>query len=549
MSIKATKNILLRIKNQSDLRNFVIDLFKEKVIFEVLSPNDLEGTKSIINHYKHNHVSKSHLHLKDLVQNIVDKQLSLRGQSPFDDTRFEIKFDELFENSISYENIYKLEKAKRNLEIIDPNSLQDFCAYLSNVEFEQKLNDILSLAFNFSDSQDSESGWYLCVSIPVEDSRKLDILADKYTIREIQIEWKNKISVWNTNSIIKPYQQIASDLGSVSRKDIDPTLMLSVFFSIFFGFCVADAVYGIVLTVVSAYLWFFTKAKAGILNMSKIFFFSGIASTIVGVLSGSWAGDLISRKDGALLNTLGIEEWGIFNFLRSLQVVDPIDAKSNVPFNNYLEGLNLNPIVALLGLSILIGLVTLFSGYILKTVNMYKNGNRKEGNESIVWLIFLISILTYSGSLVYGDSLTINLSLGLIAFSLFLVFFVNTGKGIGGKIASGFGTLWGLIGFLADTLSFTRLIAVGLTGGIIGSVINLLATLLFSAINIPFLNLLILIILLLAGHGFNFVITIFGAYINPLRLSYVEYLPKFIGGNERNLEPEMINLTYNKLKF
>jgi V/A-type H+/Na+-transporting ATPase subunit I len=159
-----------------------------------------------------------------------------------------------------------------------------------------------------------------------------------------------------------------------------------------------------------------------------------------------------------------------------------------------------------------------------------------------------------SGILIWVADIAFKTNLGLAANILLLVsvlsvFIFNSGTGIGSKIMGGLGSLWGLIGFFADILSFTRLIAVGLTGGIIGSVINLLSSLIYTAIPIPFINFVVLLGVLLIGHLFNFVISVFGAYINPLRLSYVEYLPKFLSGSERNMMPEKISLTYHKLPF
>lgn len=548
MAISETKTTLLRFANQRQLRLFLIEMFKVNFYFEILDPSELDGTKNLIHHYRPVDISKSEKHLEGLVRTLVDKIQSKQKKQAFVDTRLALNVEEFDSYQLTYESIYKLEKKYRSLQDVPESAYTQFLAYISKHEFITQINQLVSLSFNFEDKNNDNAGWYICICVPLSQYNDTKSLVQKFKARELAIPWKTPISVWNTNSYIRPFKNIASNLGNVSSKDIDSTVLISFFFALFFGFCVADAVYGLVLLIASGYLILKKGTTGSIKNMSKIFFFSGITSTLLGVLSGSWAGDLISNEEGKLLDLLGIADWGVFQALRSLQVVDPINSTANVPFNRYLASVGLNPIVALLGMSILIGLCVILSGYIINTINNFRNNNIAEARESSAWLILLFSILIYGGVLAVGESSTVQLIWQLvIGFAVLLVFLVNSSKGIMGKIVGGFGTLWGLIGFFADILSFTRLIAVGLTGGIIGSVINLLSSLVYEAVGIPIVSFVFLLILLFAGHLFNFVITIFGAYINPLRLSYVEYLPKFISSSERNFEPEFIKATYNKL--
>jgi len=135
--------------------------------------------------------------------------------------------------------------------------------------------------------------------------------------------------------------------------------------------------------------------------------------------------------------------------------------------------------------------------------------------------------------------------------SLFTIglFIFNKGKNLLAKISNGLGSLYGLISFGSDVLSFTRLVAVGLTSGIIANVINQIGWLLYQAFGNQILGTIFLIIFLVCGHLFNLVIALFGAYINPLRLNYVEFYPKFFKGTAQQIQPLQKNTFYLKLNF
>ena len=167
--------------------------------------------------------------------------------------------------------------------------------------------------------------------------------------------------------------------------------------------------------------------------------------------------------------------------------------------------------------------------------------------EDLSWLFF-ITMLVVSGVDLALAVTYIPGEILLIVATLIMVIFTQ-GKSIFSKITGSLGKIYNLIGFGADLLSFTRLIAVGLTGSIVATVINLLAVLIFNSIPLFGLNYAVAGIILIAGHLFNFVISLFGAYINPLRLHYVEYLPKFYEGKGRNLSLAGTELKYLELSI
>ena len=88
-------------------------------------------------------------------------------------------------------------------------------------------------------------------------------------------------------------------------------------------------------------------------------------------------------------------------------------------------------------------------------------------------------------------------------------------------------------GLLGDLLSYIRLFALGLTGGVLGGVFNELATTLF--VDMPWtIRWLPMLLVLLAGHGINFALCMISSFVHPMRLTFVEFFKNasFDGGGK-----------------
>lgn len=96
-------------------------------------------------------------------------------------------------------------------------------------------------------------------------------------------------------------------------------------------------------------------------------------------------------------------------------------------------------------------------------------------------------------------------------------------------------SLYGLVGYLSDVLSYSRLLALGLATGIIAMVINLIAVLFRDMI--PYVGWAVAILILIGGHLFNLVINVLGAFIHSGRLQFVEFFPKFMEGGGARFKP------------
>ena len=159
--------------------------------------------------------------------------------------------------------------------------------------------------------------------------------------------------------------------------------------------------------------------------------------------------------------------------------------------------------------------------------------------STIAWVIALILLGVTFGLPALGVALPVILTYilyGVIAVCAFVIVFMNSpGKGVLMNFGS---ALWGTYnmatGLLGDTLSYIRLFALGLTGSILGGVFNTLAFDLTASLPVVARFIAVLLILLI-GHAINFGLCMIGAFVHPMRLTFVEFYKNasFEGGGKK----------------
>ena len=118
---------------------------------------------------------------------------------------------------------------------------------------------------------------------------------------------------------------------------------------------------------------------------------------------------------------------------------------------------------------------------------------------------------------------------------MLVAFVYNTpGKNIIMNLGTGLWNTYNMAsGLLGDTLSYIRLFAIGLTGGILGGVFNDLAFSMTDGMNIV-LRVLVVLLILVMGHTINFCLCMISSLVHPIRLTFVEYYKnaEFAGGGK-----------------
>ena len=351
-------------------------------------------------------------------------------------------------------------------------------------------------------------GWV--PSREVERVRKnLDRLS-QYIYMEFQdvIEGEDFPVELDNSSFVEPFEVITNLYSTPNARELDPNVYMAPFYTLFFGMMVGDAAYGVIMAIICAYLVKKLKWRGDTKKLGLVIAFGGISTAIWGVLFGSWFGNA-----GELM--------GISPVLLS-----PLDQP-------------LEMLVLCFGL----GVVHLFAGMAVKAYANIKKGNIWAAVfDQGFWYVLLIGLILMlaKSQLGIGDVgkyMSIAGSIGLILTQ------GRHQKGIFKKLTSGILSLYDVTGFLSDVLSYSRLFALGLTTGIIGTVINEIG-IMFGKTPIGWI---LAAGILVVGHIFNILINSIGAYVHSSRLQYIEFFGKFFQGGGQAFKPLKIKTKYTQV--
>jgi V/A-type H+-transporting ATPase subunit I len=181
----------------------------------------------------------------------------------------------------------------------------------------------------------------------------------------------------------------------------------------------------------------------------------------------------------------------------------------------------------ILVIAIIVGLIYVNIGFLLGAINNFKYGNKKEAlGSSVNWFLFEAGIILLVIGFMMPAVGMIGIALGavLIIASLGLLVWANGAYG-----------LMDVFGFMGDVLSYARLLALCLATGGIAMTVNILTNMCNDMI--PVIGVVLAVIVFIGGHIFNFAFQVLGAFVNALRLNYVEFFSQFYMGGKHSFEP------------
>lgn len=332
-------------------------------------------------------------------------------------------------------------------------------------------------------------------------------ITNEFEIAEVTIGENESVPILlKNNEPINDFENVTSVYGFPKYGEPDPTPFLMPFFVIFFAICLSDAGYGLVLVILSLIVIKFFKLPKSTKSFFRLFLWLGLATIVAGALFGSWFCTDLDLYPPTLQP--------LKDLILKMKLTDPVK----------------NPITLLI-FSLILGVIQIISGF---CVNMYwkiKNKMILDGLlDNLPWIFTLSFLLIFIGSsvnflpfnpqiikyLIFGSVLSIVLTQG------------RKNKNIVMKIFGGLYALYSIVGYFSDTLSYSRLLALGLSTSIIGMVMNIVAKI-FSNL-IPGVGVVLGILILIGGHSFNIGISSLGAFIHSARLQFVEFFPKFMEG-------------------
>ena len=353
------------------------------------------------------------------------------------------------------------------------------------------------------------TGW-----IAEEDADKVKKLLDRYSCYytlEQPAEGDDPPVKLKNNKFVQPYELITEMYSLPTPDGIDPTPMLTPFFILFFGMMLADAGYGLLIFLLCFIGLKKFKPDEGFLKSAmQIGTSCGLSTMFWGVMYGGYFGNLIPQV---------AESW----FGKTITIPAVFDM--------------LNDPMSIMILSFLLGAVHLFTGMGIKIYMLAKRGHLMDGLMDVgLWYLVLVGLpmMVLPAVANVGKILAIVGAVGLILTQ------GRHEKNILMKPIKGVMSLYDITGYLSDVLSYSRVLALGLAGGIIANVFNLLGTM-------PGFNLIGVIAFLLIfviGHVFNLAISGLGAYVHTSRLQYVEFFSKFYEAGGKPFRPFQANTKY-----
>lgn len=273
--------------------------------------------------------------------------------------------------------------------------------------------------------------------------------------------------------------------------ELDLTPFFAPFFMLFFGLCLGDSGYGLfMLLAVTVYRLVAKNISASMKPILTLVQLLGASTMVCGLLTGTCFG---------------------FN-LYDIQL--PL-------FQSLKEAISLDN-QQMFNLSLILGGVQIIFGMILKAVNQTIQFGFKYAVATIGWLFILVSTaiaFAAPGFMPMGGTV----HMVFLAIGVLMAYLYNSpGKNVFVNIGLGLWDSYNMAtGLLGDVLSYVRLFALGLSGGILASVFNSLAVGMSpdNVIAGPIVMVLIFVI----GHAINMFMNVLGAMVHPMRLTFVEF--------------------------
>ena len=343
-------------------------------------------------------------------------------------------------------------------------------------------------------------GWLTTKAVDAVEVQLKDKLGEgEYVFLPLEIaeeEYEEVPTVLENNTFLQPFENLTEMYGLPKYGELDPTPYTAPFYLVFFGMMAADLGYGALLWLGTFIMLKFFHFDKGTNRNLKFFHLLSYPVMIWGIVFGSAFG-------------------------------------ADLPF----QPLSLSKdLITIMILSIIFGVIQIMVGLSLGAYsNLKKKAYIDAYTSHLGWLAIITGIILYVlGSMVLNISwiATIGSSIAIIAAVAIVVVTVLTSENKWGGLASGLYNLYGISGYVADVVSYTRLMALAVSGGSIASAFNMLVGFLP-----PVARFTAGIFLIVALQGLNIFLSFLGAYVHGLRLQFVEFFGKFYDGGGHALKP------------
>lgn len=362
--------------------------------------------------------------------------------------------------------------------------LSDLDLYLAGASKETAAENMVTVFTGFAPSEDDE-----------RLQAEFDSMDMAY-VKESAVEEDNPPIKLKNNWFTRQFEVLTGMYGMPVYSEFDPTPILGPFFLLFFALCMGDAGYGILLILIGQFL---KKSQGSMAKLGPLVTILGTGCIFVGIILGTFFGINIAEAGW-------VPEW-----LKKCMITGEVAGYS-----------------AQMVLAIAIGIFHICLAMTIKAVCYTKRFGFKANISTWAWLILIIGGIITAGMALLGvisepvTKWTV-IVLGIVS-GLGIYIFNTPGRNPLINVGAGLWDTYNMAtGLLGDVLSYIRLYALGLAGGMLGGAFNDLGMMLHDGIPVPGLDWLGFAVIVLLGHALNLAMSCLGAFVHPLRLTFVEY--------------------------
>ena len=301
---------------------------------------------------------------------------------------------------------------------------------------------------------------------------------------------------------------------------VDPNPLMAPFFIIFFGLMFADIGYGVLMIIAALFALAKIKPQEGSLSFCRLLLWGGIATTIAGFLTGALFSDAPKQIYDVYCASKGIEP----TWQGLPRLFSPTE----------------DSILVLVG-SLILGWLHLNTGMVVSFVQKWKHGDKADAiwEEGSLWVLLIGAVIFALKKLNVVPAIPDAVALGALIVGVLMLLFGagRNAKGFG-KVTAAFGCIYNTAtGWFGDILSYSRIMALMLAGGVVGQVFNTVAIMPAKNSGINVFTVIAFLLIFLLGHAMNFGLNLLGCYVHDLRLQCLEFFGKFYQDGGKPFKP------------
>ena len=303
------------------------------------------------------------------------------------------------------------------------------------------------------------------------------------------------------NSLTRPLNMVTEMYSLPDYRNVDPNPLIAPFFCVFFGMMFNDLGYGLVFIALSLLVQKKYRLQRGMKNMMQLMLECGVTTAFFGLLTGSFFGDAVTQIAALFGKTAELPA-----------LIRPMD----------------NPLQILI-ISLVLGVFQILFGMAVKAYILIRDGHPWDALMDVGswWLLFAgIAVGALGGT-------------WFVALAGVLALVLTQGRAkptFLGKLVGGIASLYDITSYFSDVLSYSRIMALMLAGGIVANIVNILGGLKG--------NIFMFIPIFIIGHVFNIGINVIGTYVHSARLQYLEFFGKFYADGGKAFRPLEVKTKY-----